>query len=125
MPPEPETARPGHVRTQPLEETVMSLPRRIAVLAGALAAVALALVGAGSAYAEPCQSYWAEFTPALYLHSGHSVSSTRVGVLYDTQNFRVNSTWDKGAWVNVTDLNTHVRGWGSGKYLSVIHDCLD
>jgi uncharacterized protein YgiM (DUF1202 family) len=104
--------------------------RRVGVLAAA-AACALPVLTATAANAAPphpvtiaSPAYtgcnynpgpWGLHTSALNIRSRPSTSSTVLGVLYKGQKWRVNSYTRGETWVNITDLNTHVRGWVSGR----------
>ncbi|WP_055526778.1 SH3 domain-containing protein [Streptomyces graminilatus] len=116
--------------------------RRIAVLAATATAVALPLLSAPAATAAPesaatalpassCTSNpylpWAVHgTNAVTIRSKASAKSTALGVLYKRHKFKVHSYTKGQKWVNITDKNTGVRGWVSGKYVyRDVKMCLD
>jgi uncharacterized protein YgiM (DUF1202 family) len=106
--------------------------RRIAVLAATAAAVALPLLSAPAATAAPasvatavpassCTTNpylpWAVHgTTAVTIRSKDTTKSTAVGILYKSHKVTVHSYTKGATWVNITDKNTKVRGWVSGKY---------
>ncbi|MFB8749184.1 SH3 domain-containing protein [Streptomyces parvulus] len=63
-------------------------------------------------------------TSAVTIRSKASASSTALGVLYRSHKFSVAKK--SGNWLYITDKNTGVKGWVSGKYVyRDVRMCLD
>ncbi|MEJ8654802.1 SH3 domain-containing protein [Streptomyces sp. MS1.AVA.3] len=105
---------------------------RIGVLAATTAAIALPVITAPAASAAPAahtapastsvaqgecdrEGPWKVHAKAVKLRSKPSTKGSVLGILYKNHKFKVHSY--KSGWVNVTDKNTHVRGWASMNYV--------
>ncbi|MFJ5951432.1 SH3 domain-containing protein [Streptomyces noursei] len=115
--------------------------RRLAMLAATAAAVAVPVLAAPAATAAPaaapasaptakaaygsCNKVgpWKIHTSAVKLRAKPTTHSTALGLMYRNHKFTVHS-YGRG-WVNVTDKNTHVRGWASMQYVyPTVYTCL-
>lgn len=113
---------------------------RIAISAALLGALALPLLSATTASAEPtapaataarainCSSLpplpYAVHASAVNIRSKATTKSTAAGVLYKSHKFSVGKK--SGNWLYITDKSTGAKGWVSGTYVyRDVRMCLD